>query len=142
MDKATLLDQLRNETFCRLMPSKVHGIGIIAIKLIPKGTDPFSNSPDVSLIPISSEEVNALEPAIRDFVKAFCVKEGDNYMVPEVGLTGMDISYFINHSSEPNVEAIKQNGDVVFRTTRDIQPGEELLSNYQTYSDDNIKDLI
>src|SRR5437870_10035362 len=39
--KASLLEHLRMRTFVRLQPSAIHGVGVFAIRPIPKGTDPF-----------------------------------------------------------------------------------------------------
>ena len=36
--------KLNTQVWCRLAPSNIHGIGIFAIKNIPKGTDPFGDS--------------------------------------------------------------------------------------------------
>ena len=40
-------------------------------------------------------------------------------------------SRFINHSCEPNCEAWNEDGRIVIRTLRNIQPGTELTYDYQ-----------
>jgi len=47
IDKARILKHLQTEVYCRLGISPVHGIGVFAIKDIPKGAKPL-----VSLIKI------------------------------------------------------------------------------------------
>jgi len=42
MDKLTL--KRLEKVYCRLAPSSVHGVGIFAIKDIPKGINPFADS--------------------------------------------------------------------------------------------------
>ncbi len=41
MTKEELIKHLKNDVYCRLGVSKISGIGVIAIKDIPKGTNPF-----------------------------------------------------------------------------------------------------
>jgi len=42
--KEKLILKRLEQVYCRLAPSPIHGIGIFAIKDIPKGTNPFNNS--------------------------------------------------------------------------------------------------
>jgi hypothetical protein len=37
VDKSRVLEHLQTEVYCRLGISKVHGIGVFAIRSIPKG---------------------------------------------------------------------------------------------------------
>ena len=39
--KQTILEHLKNNIYCRLKPSKIHGVGVFAIRNIPKNTNPF-----------------------------------------------------------------------------------------------------
>ena len=41
MSKNKLLKHLQNDIYCRLDVSKIAGIGVFAIKTIPKGVNPF-----------------------------------------------------------------------------------------------------
>ena len=36
-----IIHNLRNNVYCRISRSKIHGVGVIAIKDIPKGINPF-----------------------------------------------------------------------------------------------------
>ena len=40
--KKVLIENLLSQTFCRFAPSKIHGIGVFAIKDIPKDTQIFN----------------------------------------------------------------------------------------------------
>ena len=62
--KNKLLNHLKNDIYCRIGVSKVHGVGVIAIKDIPKGVMPF--------ITLSKEEdkiINLTDDDIKDFPK-------------------------------------------------------------------------
>lgn len=41
MSKQKLLKHLENDIYCRIGVSKISGVGVIAIKDIPSGTNPF-----------------------------------------------------------------------------------------------------
>ena len=42
--KETLILRRLERVYCKLAPSPIHGVGIFAIKDIPKGTNPFVDS--------------------------------------------------------------------------------------------------
>ncbi|MBI4599459.1 SET domain-containing protein [Candidatus Uhrbacteria bacterium] len=74
---------------------------------------------------------------VKEMVRDFCVTEDGAYLIPTQTLNLLNISFFVNHSSEaPNLEAREEKGDMTFYTLRDIKEGEELLVDYRTYSDD------
>jgi len=39
--KKKLIKNLENDIYCRIKPSKKHGVGVFAIRDIPKGINPF-----------------------------------------------------------------------------------------------------
>src|ERR1700722_14347341 len=47
-----LIKDLEENVYCRLQPSKVHGIGIFAIRDIPKGKNLFKAFTDYELTPV------------------------------------------------------------------------------------------
>jgi len=58
---------------------------------------------------------------------------------PEV-IDGFSAAMFLNHSCEPNCETITVRNRVFIRATRDIQPGEELVYEYNLYDSDDEED--
>ncbi len=128
--KERLLQELLRSTYATLRPSKLHGIGVFAIKDIPQGTkDVFSNH-DAEWIKVSKEEVNNLPEESIQLVENFCLYDKDHYYVPEYGFKVFDMVVFLNHSETPNLISI--NDGEYFETTRDIRCGEELLVDYGT----------
>ena len=130
--KQKILENLKN-TYCRLKPSKIEGVGIFAIRDIPEGIDPFFGAQDQELIKFSREELRGLDEVILDMVDDFFIHEDGLINVPEFGLNGMDISFFLNNSNNPNIKTT-DNGEN-FITIRKIKKGEELTSSYATYDD-------
>lgn len=51
-------------------------------------------------------------------------------------IDGHGTAMFINHSCEPNCETDEKNGHIWIRAIRDIEPGEELVYDYNLYDGD------
>ena len=130
--KATLLNELTNQTYVILRPSNIAGIGVFALRPIPKGCrDMFSQpNPDDEWITISKEEVHDLPAHARLLVENYCLFDTDQYYVPAKGFKVLDVSLFLNHSDTPNIISIDDGN--YFETLRDIAEGEELLIDYGT----------
>jgi len=54
----------------------------------------------------------------------------------ETVIDGHGTAMFLNHSCEPNCETGEQRGRIWIRAIRDIQPGEELVYDYNLYDGD------
>lgn len=136
MTQKEFLDDLRKNIYCRLQPSRIHGIGIFAIRDIPKGTDPFCGSRVPRWRATSLKKLSAdstISDEVKEFALAIYSVRGDTFYFPDHSLNAIDISYFLNHSSHPNVGA-RADGNK-FVALRIIKKGEELLSDYRTYTD-------
>ncbi len=68
---------------------------------------------------------------IDDF---YAVEEDKTVLIPEYGLNGMNISFFLNNSRPPNKPNVKTiDGGATFVALRKIKKGEELTIAYGTY---------
>jgi SET domain-containing protein len=130
MTKTALLAELSNNTYVMLKPSPVEGVGVFAIRDIPKGCRQMFSQPGVNdqWISISKPEVELLPPHAQFIVGNYCLYDDNNYFVPAEGFKKIDLSLFLNHSDTPNIISIN-DGDY-FEATRDIKTGEELLIDY------------
>ena len=111
-----------------------HGVGVVAIRNIPKGIDPFKNcDPHGDVIEVSEKELEASDAPkeAKQLVRDFCALQDGIYFVPSYGIDAIDKSYFLNHSGKPNM-ATHDKGEV-FITARAIKKGEELTANYEQY---------
>jgi SET domain-containing protein len=132
MNKKQFLKSL-TEVYCKLAPTK-HGVGVVALRPIPKGTDPFKNcDPFGDVLEVSEKELDAYDAPkeVKDMVRDFCALQDGVYFVPNFGIDAIDKSYFLNHSSKPNMVS-KDKGET-FITARAIKKGEELTANYDAY---------
>ena len=102
MNKEQLLDHLTNKVYCRIAPSRIHGVGVVAIKTIPQGINPLDVFEEE--IRYTHEELEHLEPGVHDLLTAYCYQDADSVYVPISGLNNIAILRCLNHSSDPNIE--------------------------------------
>ena len=130
MNKEALLNELANTTYVMIKPSPLHGIGVFAIRDIPKGTSNIFSKGVGDWIKVSKEEVDALPQHSKDLVENHCLFDEDHYFIPDYGFKLVDLVIYLNHSETPNV--ISLNDGEEFEAIRDIAIGEELLVDYGT----------
>ena len=83
-------------------------------------------------------ELKKLDKEVLTLVDDFFVIEKDNTVyIPETGLNGIDISFFVNNSKNPNLKIIGNGDDeaLAFKTIREVKKGEELTVSYSTYDE-------
>jgi SET domain-containing protein len=132
MNKKSFLVALR-EVYCRLGVT-THGVGVIAIRPIPKGTDPFKNSdPHGDILKIPKKDLDTFDAPeeAKELVRDFCALQDGVYYVPDYGIDAISKFYYLNHSSRPNM--VTPDKGETFLAARDIKPGEELTADYDTY---------
>jgi SET domain-containing protein len=130
MTKAELLAELSNNTYVMLKPSPLEGVGVFAIRDIPKGCRDMFGKPDATdeWITLTKTEVAALPSSARFMIGNYCLYDQDHYFVPAHGFKKMDVALFLNHSDSPNIISIN-DGDY-FEAISDIKAGEELVIDY------------
>jgi len=120
--------------YARLKPSKLHGVGVFAIRDIPKGTNLFpGDDSKLSWKKRSALKLNMLPPEIKKLYNQFCLikDKGETYGCPS-SFNLMTVSWYLNHSKNPNVGC---DEDYNFFALRDIKAGEELTADYHTYNE-------
>ena len=142
ISNAYFLQALDTTTYCRISVSKVHGIGVRAIRDIPKGIDPFiSFGSNKSFLRLTEEEIKTLNPAVQNYIKAYYVRTEGIYPVMLRGLNEVGIFSYMNHSDNPNMALYKENENELlpFVSLKDIKAGEELFWDYRTSGGDNLE---
>ncbi len=117
--------------YARIGPSRVHGVGVIAIRDIPVGTLVFRGENE-RVAWVSRAAVRRLPPATRALYEDFGMVWGGRIGVPP-SLNNLSVGWYVNHSTRPNVEA---GEDARFRALRRIRKGEELTADYRTFVDE------
>ena len=132
MNKSQFLKAL-TEVWCRLAVTP-HGVGVVAIRDIPKGVNPFKNcDPFGDVIELKDAELEASDAPeeAKQLVRDFCALQDGVYFVPDYGIDAIDKSYFLNHSTKENMETTDEGR--TFVTKRIVKKGEELTANYEQY---------
>jgi len=141
--KRNLINNIKNETFCKVGVSNISGVGVIAIRDIPNGTEVFRccneeffglNKP----IKITGNDLAGAEDSILDYINTLMVpSEPNTQPLPFRGLNSINIIFYLNHSNNPNTEFSDVGDDddfVTFVSSRDIKKGEELTEDYNNLS--------
>lgn len=128
--KQQLLEELISHTYVMLKPSPIAGIGVFAIRDIPKGCRAMFSKPDQNdnWIKISKKEVKSLPLHAQQLIENYCLFDEEYYFVPDYGFKKIDVSLFLNHSDTPNIISIEDGN--YFEASRDIKSGEELFIDY------------
>ncbi|TSC78507.1 MAG: Uncharacterized protein G01um101433_172 [Parcubacteria group bacterium Gr01-1014_33] len=132
-----LIQDLEKNVYCRLNRSSVEGIGVVAIRDIPKGTNIFTGVKKNrwKSIPVDAVLRNKkIIKEVKEMILSFYAVEAGVIYFPDQSLNELDISFYLNHSDTPNVEFVEKSD--IFITARSIKKGEELFADYRTYSDE------
>jgi len=139
-NKYKLLKNLQ-ETYCSFGISKVHGIGVFAIRDIPIGVDPFPTIKPEKIIKLTDEDLEILPKEIICKIKDIFVRCDKMYHIYDLGLNCMGVKFHVNHSKNPNIgikKGIITKSYVPFITLKNIKKGEELFWDYTLSNGDNI----
>ena len=133
MDK--IIKNLEKDIYCRIKRSKKHGVGVVAIRDIPKNTNPFKILKKTKSIDIPK---NKLTKVPKEVIKMcddfFGSPDDDFYTIPNSGLNSINVSYFMNHSNKPNIDIFYQKNNVaIFKTNKVVKKGTKLTINYDNF---------
>ena len=140
INKYNLLENLNN-TYCTFGQSKVHGIGVVAIRDIPKDIDPFPPLMSEQSVSITEEDLEQLPKEIISKIKDIFISINGIYQIFALGLNSMGVRFHVNHSKKPNIAVNKKaftSGYYPFITLRKIEKGEELFWDYTISNGDDI----
>ncbi len=125
--KKKLLKHLTTEVYCRIGVSPLHGVGVFALRAIPRGLNPLPSWLDNAGVQFTHQELKLLPRGVKTQIKTFCYYDDDGFVIPSIGMNSFDMSIYLNHSKTPNVK-MKNSGK--FETLRAIRSGEELTMDY------------
>jgi hypothetical protein len=114
--------------YTRLKPSKVHGVGVFAIRRIRKGTQLFDSDEEITWVP--EAEIESLPEQIKKIYDDFAIIKDGMYGCP-VNFNKLSMGWYLNDSDSPNV-FVDENYDMW--AARDIEDGEELTIDSSKFS--------
>jgi SET domain-containing protein len=118
--------------YVRIRPSRVHGVGVFAIRSIRKGTNIFRGD-DGEIVWVRKNQVKGLPKELKRLYEDFCIikQKGKLYGCPK-SFNILTVAWYLNESKSPNVYC---DANYDFFALRDIRPGEELTVDYSTYNE-------
>jgi len=108
-----------------IRPSPIQGLGAFATERIPSGTR-FVEYAGERLTPEQSDARYPDDSDDRHHTFLFAI---DDDFVIDASVGGNE-ARFINHSCDPNCDAVVDGGRIWIETIRDVEPGEELAYDY------------
>jgi hypothetical protein len=124
----SIIDTINSSVWCRLAPSAIHGVGVVAIRDIPKGTFLGTDKRNhLAKIPstwvISDNHWRYIRPEILSLILDRTIISAQQTMFLNNPNFDADMRSFMNTSNDPN-------SDGTF-ALRDISEGEEITESYQ-----------
>jgi len=116
--------ELNNTVRCKLFASKIHGVGVVALRNIQKGERCYIRPNfNPKFYNISFSNLNKLLPEIKELVldRWASVVNGSIFQSPN---DDAHLLMFVNHSIDPNYDVVSDTA------LKDIKEGEEILENY------------
>jgi SET domain-containing protein len=138
MKRADLLNRVLRDCYCRLQPSNIHGIGVFAVRDIPKGKNPFKTLPkyaDFGYVRVTEDELDALPPKLSELIRKLFIPTDRKMHMPNYGTNIIRLNCYLNHSTTPNM---RTNNGFDFTSLRKILLGEELTVDYRTYGAEDL----
>lgn len=122
--RRVVIDYALDRDFTRVGRSRIEGKGLFAKRKIPKGARIIEYKGKRRKV------IDLLTPGTHGEVPNVYLFHLSEEVVVD-GLTGGNDARYINHSCEPNCEALMFNGKIYLYALQDIPRGEELTYNYQ-----------
>lgn len=125
------------EVYAEVRSSPIHGLGLFAKKLIPKGTIWWHARPQDVLI-ISRDQFLTLASSYKTTSVNFFFENVLTYSYYEKFLNALifclDNSKYVNHSYNANSGSSKDENGFCSMAIKDIPPGEEITEDYSKYT--------
>jgi SET domain-containing protein len=115
-----------------IRPSPMQGLGAFATRFIPAGTRLIEYAGE-RLTPAESDARYPDVPGERHHTFLFAIEDEVDgawiEVVVDAAVNG-NAARFINHSCDPNCDAIVEGGRIWIETIHDVDPGDELAYDY------------
>lgn len=123
------------DVYVRLALSRINGIGVIAIRNIPKDTNIFANDRvELVWVPRSDLDSAELSPALRALYHDFGIARGEVIGCP-VNFHNLTPGWYLNEPAVGDDPNVRVDPALNFLASRDIIEGEELTVRYQDFSE-------
>lgn len=131
--KDKLYTHLTDEVYCKLGVSPIHGIGVFALRDIPKGAYPLKSMVSTKEAKFSRIDLKKVPSTVRKHLSMFCLVEKGRVFVPVIGMNTVNLLLYLNHSKTPNL-FYNDEGELEAHVA--IARGEEVTIDYDISFDD------
>ena len=123
--------------WARIGRSNIHGVGAVAIKAIPSGTNVFAND-QRELVWVGSDAVASLPPSSpeRRFYEDFGIRDGGRIGCP-AHFDLLSVGWYCNEPAPGDAPNLIASPSYELIAARDIDEGEELTVLYASFSRDD-----
>jgi uncharacterized protein len=113
----------------KVLPSRIHGLGLFADEFIPKGTIVWKFLPGFDQR-FTHEQISGFPSIVQKYLARHA-----SFRKSNLYLLCADEGNYFNHSDAPNVHSVEYEGELEMPVyaLRDIHPGEELTEDYGEY---------
>lgn len=117
----------------KVKESNIHGLGLFADQFIPRGTEIWRFTPGFDLR-FTREQILSFPEALQIYIYKYSWRSKKSKLY----CFSSDDGKFFNHSENPNVLSEYQDNEeeVITVAIKDIQAGEEILDNYNSFEDE------
>ena len=127
-----LIQYLKNEIWFRAGPSGIHGVGLFAIRDIPKGTDIMVefDGKGKTYFSIEKAQMQDIHPNVRRLWKDYWQNNDiwqHIYLPPNYKRIHI---FYVNHSDKPNCDLNCGINHLSLITNKDIKEGDEIFEDY------------
>src|SRR3990167_4677433 len=125
MTKTEQINDLNNNVKCKIAPSKIHGVGVIALRRINKGEKLYCKpKPMARWYDIPYNRFNEIVPEVSEIIlqRWASVINGSHFLSPNEDAIML---VYMNHSDEPNYDVITDCA------IKNIEKGEEITEDYK-----------
>ena len=115
------VQELNTYVKTKIAPSKIHGVGVFALRDIPKGQKLYADMM-TKVYTLRYSSFGKLFPEVKEMLleRFPLIVNGSNFLYPDTRIVA-----FMNHSEKPNYNA---KSDLVLV---DIKEGDEITENYK-----------
>ena len=123
----------------KIRESKIHGIGLFADEFIPKGTEIWKFTPGFDQ-KFTREQILSFPDLLQIYIYKYSWRSKKSKLY----IFSADNGKYFNHSDNPNAlsEYRDDEEEVVTVATKDIEIGEEILDNYNSFDDEKSGDDV
>lgn len=123
----------------KIRESKIHGIGLFADQFIPKGTEIWKFTPGFDQ-KFTREQILSFPDLLQIYIYKYSWRSKKSKLY----IFSADNGKYFNHSDNPNAlsEYRDNEEEVVTVATKDIEIGEEILDNYNSFDDEKSGDDV